>query len=97
MRISKLVSGILFSFTVVLICLSLSPFWDDLLAGREMPIFIDYLIDAGFISAFSLWLWMFGNFFQSGPRKARIYIGVMLLFFNLVAAPIYWATYYVRR
>lgn len=97
MRISKLVSGVLFSFTVGLICLSFSPFWDDLLAGREIPIFIDYLIDAGFISAILLWLWMLGNFFQSGPLKARVIIGFMLLFFNIIAAPIYWATYYVRR
>lgn len=97
MNMRKTISGLLFVFTVMLFGLSFSPYWDTLLAGEEIPVAIDYLVNAGFISAIVLWFWMLGNFFKSGPQKARIAIGFAMLFFNLLAAPIYWATYYVRQ
>lgn len=68
-----------------------------MLAGEKIPLFINALIDIGFISAASLWFWMLGSFFKAGPSKGRVAIGFAMLFFNLLAAPIYWATYYVRK
>jgi|GEM_PF-5273256 len=97
MNIRKIISGLLFAFTVTLFGLSFSSYWDALLVGQKIPVTIDYLIDVGFISATVLWFWMLGNFFQSGPKKARVAIGFAMLFFNIVAAPIYWLTYYVRQ
>jgi len=97
MNIRKIISGLLFAFTVTLFGLSFSSYWDALLVGQKIPVTIDYLIDAGLISATVLWLWMLGNFFQSGPKKARVAIGFAMLFFNIMAAPIYWATYYVHQ
>ena len=97
MRISKIISGTLFLFTVALIGLTFSTYWENLLAGGELPKAIDYLIDVGFISAFILWFWMMSNFFKAGPKKWRVAIGFAILFFNLLAAPIYWLTYYVKQ
>lgn len=94
---NKIVSGILFIFTLVLIGLSFSSYWDSVLSGRDVPVFIDYLIDIGFISAFLLWLWMLGNFFKAGPKRARIIVGFAMLFLNIIAAPVYWLVYYVRQ
>ena len=97
MRMSKIISGTLFLFTIALIGLTFSSYWENLLAGREIPKAIDYLVDVGFISAFTLWLWMMSDFFKAGPKKGRIAIGFAMLFFNLLAAPIYWLTYYSRQ
>lgn len=85
-------------FTLVLFGLSFSSYWDDLLTGNEIPIAVDYLIDAGFTSAMVLWVWMLGNFFKGGgPKRGRVVVGFSMLFLNLLSAPIYWVIYYVRQ
>jgi len=93
----KAASGVLCMFTILLFLLSFTPYWSKLLAGEDIPILVDRLIDVGLVSAVCLWAWMLGSFFKAGPQKNRVAIGFAMLIFNVLAAPIYWAFYYVRE
>lgn len=90
MKIRKIISGIFF-FTLVIIVLSFTPYWDSILLEKEVPKLVDMLVHAGFVSAMVLWLWMLGSFFKSGTNRFRILIGFSIRLFNLVASPVYCA------
>jgi hypothetical protein len=50
-----------------------------------------------FLSVFGLYFWMLADYFVGRPMKARVAVGFALLFFNILAAVIYFAFVYAPR
>jgi hypothetical protein len=65
--------------------------------GMQSAIEYKAVLATGAASGLALWIWMFSDFFQRQDIRFRVLWGWLLLFLNMGAAVVYFASVYAPR